>query len=62
MKIEAFDKFEYKCETFAGFSMSKVVEELNNLGAEGWELITIIKDDISRNRYILKRKIRSITT
>ena len=37
MKIEAFDKFEYKCETFAGFSMSKVVEELNNLGAEGWE-------------------------
>ena len=62
MKVQAYDTFEYKCQTFAGFSMSKVVEELNKLGADGWELITIIKDDISRNRYILKRKIKSIET
>lgn len=60
MKVEAHDKFEYTYETFSGFSMSKVLEKLNILGEEGWELIAIIKDDLSRNRYIFKRKVTSI--
>lgn len=57
MKVQYFDKFEYCYKQYAGFSISKIVDELNKMGSEGWELIDNLKDEIGRTRYIFKRKI-----
>ena len=57
MELQYFDKFEYTYKQYAGYSISKIVEELNKMGQEGWELINIVKDEIGRSRYILKRRI-----
>ena len=57
MELQYFDKFEYTYKQYAGYSIGKIVEELNKTGQEGWELINIIKDEIGRSRYIFKRRI-----
>ena len=57
MELQYFDKFEYTYKQYAGYSIGKIVEELNKMGQEGWELINIVKDEIGRSRYILKRRI-----
>lgn len=51
------NKFEYTIKSYSGFTLSKIVEELNKMGQEGWELIHIIKDEVGRPRYLLKRQI-----
>ena len=57
MELQYFDKFEYTYKQYTGYSIGKIVEELNKMGQEGWELINIIKDEIGRSRYIMKRRI-----
>ena len=57
MELQYFDKFEYTYKQYAGYSIGKIVEELNKMGHEGWELVNIIKDEIGRSRYIFKRRI-----
>ena len=57
MELQRYEKFEYTYKQFNGYSISKIVDELNKLGQEGWELISNIKDEIDRPRYILKRKL-----
>lgn len=57
MELQYYDKFEYTVKQFSGYSISKIVDELNKLGQEGWELINNITDAIGRPQYILKRKI-----
>ena len=47
----------YTYKQYAGYSIGKIVEELNKMGQEGWELVNIIKDEIGRSRYIFKRRI-----
>lgn len=59
MQIEYYEKFEYMYKQFSGYSMSKIIGELNKLGQEGWELINDMKDEIGRPRYVFKRKIMS---
>ncbi|KAA0547584.1 DUF4177 domain-containing protein [Bacillus sp. BGMRC 2118] len=59
------DKFEYKTVNFEskGFLKSKITpeEEMNKLGAEGWELVTsnttILSGKTTEATYIFKRKI-----
>lgn len=50
-------KFEYTYKQYNGFTISKIIDELNKMGADGWELISNIKDEIGRPRYIFKRNI-----
>lgn len=57
MELQYFNKFEYTYKQYAGYSIGKIVEELNKMGQEGWELINIVKDEIGRSRYIFKRRI-----
>ncbi len=57
MEMQFTEKFEYAYKSYSGYSVAKIVEELNKMGAEGWELISNIKDEIGRQRYIFKRKI-----
>ena len=57
MELQYFEKFEYTYKQYAGYSIVKIVEELNKMGEEGWELMNIMKDEIGRPRYIFKRKI-----
>ena len=51
------EKFEYVYKMYNGFTISKIVDELNIMGKDGWELISNMKDEIGRTRYIFKRKI-----
>lgn len=57
MELQYFEKFEYTYKQYAGYSIGKIVDELNRMGREGWELINSIKDELSRTQYIFKRKI-----
>jgi len=57
MELQYFEKFEYTYKIYNGFTISKIIDELNKMGSDGWELIDGIKDEIGRNRYIFKRKI-----
>ena len=57
MELQYFEKFEYTYKQYAGYTIAKVVDELNKMGQDGWELINNIKDEIGRPRYIFKRKI-----
>lgn len=49
MIYEGIDKFEYKVQKISSISLERV---LNELGAEGWELIMIDEEN-----YIFKRKV-----
>ncbi len=57
MENKVIRKFEYTYKQYNGFTISKIIEELNFMGQEGWELISNIKDEIGRPRYIFKREI-----
>ncbi len=57
MELQYFDKFEYTYKQYNGYSISKIVDELNKMGQDGWELISNISDEIGRHRYIFKRRI-----
>lgn len=57
MEIQYVEKFEYTYKQYSGFTIAKVVEELNKMGQDGWELISNMKDEIGRPRYIFKRRI-----
>lgn len=57
MELQYFEKFEYRYKQYTGYSIGKIVAELNKMGQEGWELISNIKDEIGRPQYIFKRKI-----
>lgn len=57
MELQYFEKFEYTYKQYAGYSIGKIVDELNRMGREGWELISNIKDELGRTQYIFKRKI-----
>ena len=59
MEIQYIDKFEYSFKSFNGYSIQKIVDEMNKLGNEGWEFITISNDNLGRSCYIFKRKIVS---
>ena len=54
--------FEYKQITTYP---TKAIKELNELGKQGWELVTVIQDLASENSdictYILKRQIPQLT-
>lgn len=51
------EMFEYTYKTFNNLSISKIMDELNLMGKDGWELMNIHPDEIGRNRYIFKRKV-----
>lgn len=57
MEVQYFDKFEYAVEYFSGYSTSKIVSKLNELGQEGWELISINKENSCKVYYLFKRKL-----
>lgn len=57
MEVQYFDKFEYTVEYFSGYSISKIVSKLNELGQEGWELISINKENNGKVYYLFKRKL-----
>ena len=60
MEIQYFDKFEYNYKKFGrACPIRKIVENLNELGQLGWELIEITKDEYEQPTYIFKRKIMS---
>ncbi len=55
-------KWEYKCLTLppAGTIPEDAIEDLNKLGADGWELVQLIpkeRDGEGRNIAFLKRSI-----
>lgn len=56
MEYQMYDKFEYKVKNVSNYS-SDLEKELNNLGQEGWELISF-----SNSRLILKRKLQCLIT
>lgn len=57
MEMQYTEKFEYTYKLFHGSTIGKIIEELNQMGQEGWELILHTKDELGRSRYVLKRKI-----
>lgn len=56
MELANIEIFEYTYKQYGGYTIAKIVDELNKMGAEGWELISNMKDEIGRPRYIFKRK------
>ncbi len=55
------NKWEYKTITVNSESKVKIwnlESELNNLGQEGWELVSSAMDDYNHAVFILKRKIQ----
>lgn len=61
MKMQYVEKFEYTYRSYNGSTMAKIIEELNKMGQEGWELMNNFKDDVGRMRYVFKRKILETT-
>lgn len=60
MEYQIFDRYEYyiwKPSDFVISKTEKLNKELNKIGIQGWELVTI-KD----GRYIFKRKLQCIET
>jgi hypothetical protein len=56
MKILAPAKyFEYKFYNSGAFSPSKVLQDLNNFGKEGWEICSL-----ENKQYLLKRELKFI--
>ncbi len=57
MEYQAYDKFEYKIIRMSSYDRD-LEKKLNELGKEGWELISFNKDEDSLNKQlILKRKL-----
>ena len=57
MEIQYIEKFEYTYKQYSGFTITKIVDELNKMGNEGWELISNTNDEVGRQIYIFKRRI-----
>ena len=56
-ELQCYDKFEYCLFPFSGYSATRQISELNNLGEKGWELTNIKFTDGNIEKYVLKRKI-----
>ena len=54
MKYEAYDKYEYMWPNLSGYSLKGIIDKFNQLGQEGWEVITFNLDNCQA---LLKRKI-----
>ena len=57
MKLQAYDKYEYMWPNLSGFSLKAILDKFNQLGQEGWEVITFSLDNCQA---LLKRKITEI--
>lgn len=57
MVISDLKKIEYCYKSYNGYSINKIVDDMNKLGQDGWELVINIKDELGMNRYIFKREI-----
>lgn len=54
MMLESYDKFEYIWPNLAGYSIKGILDKFNQLGQEGWEVISFNLDNCQA---LLKRKI-----
>lgn len=62
MEYQAYDKFEYKVIRINSYDRD-LEKKLNELGQEGWELVSINKDeDVLNRQLVLKRKLMCIKT
>lgn len=62
MEYQAYDKFEYKVIRISSYDRD-LEKRLNELGQEGWELVSINKDeDVWNRQLVLKRKLICIKT
>jgi hypothetical protein len=57
MKLQAYDKYEYMWPNLSGFSLKAILDKFNQLGQEGWEVITFSLDSCQA---LLKRKITEV--
>ena len=57
MKLQAYDKYEYMWPNLSGFSLKAILDKFNQLGQEGWEVITFSLDNCQA---LLKRKITEV--
>lgn len=63
MTLEYYDKFEYMMLDISGRTNRGIIDELNKLGNDGWEVINLPHLDngyISGNNILLKRKIITV--
>lgn len=64
MRIDYCDKFEYVLVDLSGKTYKFIINELNKLGKEGWEVISspeFIEDGfVSKCKILLKRKIMMV--
>ena len=60
MEIGGHDKWEYCLMTFSGYSGKKIIETLQKLGEEGWELTDVSIEENGHTKRILKRKLTMI--
>lgn len=51
------DKFEYKIVGFV-YASENPEHELNELGKQGWELVSVTGNPMVNAHYILKRKLQ----
>ena len=54
MVLESYDKYEYMWPNLSGYSLTAILDKLNKLGKEGWEVITFNLDTCQT---LMKRKI-----
>ena len=57
MKYQAYDKYEYMWPNLSGFSLKAILDKFNQLGQEGWEVITF---SLNNCQALLKRKITEV--
>ena len=61
------EKYEYKMRCFDGLTSSAILEELNKMGQEGWELINNVSNlqctgiNTSLSMFIFKRRYAEFT-
>ena len=54
MVLESYDKYEYMWSNLSGYTIKAILDKFNQLGQEGWEVITFNLDSCQA---LLKRKI-----
>ena len=59
IKLEYYDKYEYKILKYDGLSSSILINKLNELGKEGWRATKNL--DIYDKTILLERRIKSIS-
>lgn len=60
IKLQYYDQFEYLGRAYRNVKPTAMIEDMNTLGKEGWELIDIITLDNGSKYYIFKRKLMSV--